>query len=216
MTPAFRLTLRALAPAIFSLALTQGAHATAITQNGSFTADNDTATYIFSLASAQQVTIYTTSYGGGMNLDGTTSAAGGFVTNLSLFTGAGSVVAGDGGSGVCHAGQQADSGTGLCNDSFLSAALGAGSYELVLTELPNVANGNLSDGFLFSSDPNATGTVCNTPGGQFLDSTTAPCTQRDSNYAYNINTASPVPEPPTWALVLSAAGLIVAGRRYLA
>ena len=216
MTHRFRSTLRTLAPALLSLALAPLAHATAITtQSGTFTADNDTVSSTFNLSSAQTVTIYTTSYGGGANLDGTTSAAGGFVPNLTLFTGAGSVITGDGGSGVCNAGQQADAGTGLCNDAYLSEILGPGSYQLVLSEFPNVYVDS-TIGFLYSADPTATGDNCSTPGGQFLDTTTVPCTQRGNSYSYNIS-SSPVPEPPTWALVLPGAALIaVGGRRYFA
>ena len=209
--------LRTLAPALFTLALGQCAHATPITQTGDFTADNQTVSYSFTLPTTQTVTIYTTSYGGGMNLDGTTSASGGFVPVLSLFTGAGSIIASDGGSGVCNGGAQADGSTGLCNDAYLSELLGPGSYEVVLSEFPNVAINNLSDGFLFASDPYATGNQCGDSTGQFLDTTVAPCAQRDSHYSYDISTTSPVPEPPTWALVLPGAGLIVvAGRRALA
>lgn len=197
--------LRLVAPALFACALVPGAHATSITQTGTFSADNQTVSYNFTLASLQSVSIYTTSYNGGANLDGTTSAAGGFVPVLSLFTGAGGIVAGDGGSGN--------------NDAYLSELLGPGSYLLVLSEFPNVAVGDLTDGFLFSSDPAATGNACggSSSGKQFLDTTTTACAQRDSHYSYNISTNAPVPEPPTWALVLPGAGLIlVVGRRALA
>lgn len=193
-------------------------HADTITHSGTFGADNSSYTYNFNLSSTQTVTLYTTSYGGGANLDGTTSAGGGFVPVLSLFTRSGSIIGGDGGSGVCNAGQQADSSTGRCEDAFLSELLAPGKYTLVLTEFPNVAVGDLSDGFLFSSDPTATGDACGgtMSGKKFFDTTAAPCVKRTHDYTLNIATNTPVPEPPTWALVLPAAGLIVAGRRYLA
>src|SRR5579863_5644033 len=44
---------------------------------------------MFNLASPASLTIYTTSYGGGPNLDGTTSVAGGFQPMISLYTGTG-------------------------------------------------------------------------------------------------------------------------------
>ena len=201
--------LRLLVPALLTCALAPGAHAATltspVTQSGNFTADNDTVTFSFTVPTTETVNLYTTSYNGGANLDGTTSAAGGFVPVLSLFTGAGAIVAGDGGSGN--------------NDAYLSELLTAGSYQLVLSEFPNVAIGNLGDGFLFSSDPSATGDACGgtSAGKQFLDTTTTACAQRDSHWSYNITTASPVPEPPTWALVLPGAGLLViVGRRALA
>src|ERR1700685_3982804 len=47
----------------------------------------------FSLTSVSDVTIYTTSYGGGMNLDGSTSGPGGFQPNITLYNNTGFVVA---------------------------------------------------------------------------------------------------------------------------
>lgn len=198
--PSARTLLHSLS--LFALCLGIGATASAstFTHSGAFTADNDVYEYSFNVPTMQTYTFNTTSYGGGANLDGTTSAAGGFVPVLSLFNGAGGPAGNAGGSG----------------DAYLQLALAAGSYTLALTEFPNVAINNLSDGFLFASDPNATGTVCGQAGGTFLDSTVAPCAQRNGNYAVNVSSASPVPEPPTWALMLPAAGvLFFAGRQHL-
>jgi hypothetical protein len=111
----------------------------------------------------------------------------------------------------------ADPTTGMCDDAAFSASLTAGQYVLDFTEFPNVANGGINDGFLFSSDPTATGDVCNVAGGTFLQADVAPCVQRDANYAVNIVSSSPVPELPTWYLVFPpAAALLLFGRRQFA
>lgn len=192
------------------------AFATTATYTGTFSADNQVNEYEFTVASASTYTLYTTSYGGGANLNGTTSVAGGFVPVLSLFHSDGTIVAADGGSGVCHGGAMAAAATGMCDDAYLQLALSSGSYILALTEFPVVAIQNLSDGFLFAGDPHATGTFCNQSGKSFLQADVTPCVQRDANFAVNLTNASAVPEPATWALMLPAVGaLFFAGRQHL-
>lgn len=177
------------------------ARALTVTQTGTFTGDNQVFQYSFTLPTASPILLYTTSYGGGMNVNGTTSAAGGFVPVLTLFNNAGTPVTNDGGSGMWRGFGGLDPVTKKYNDAFLSTSLAAGSYTLTLTEFPNVAAGRLSDGFLFASDPNATGSVCGSASGRFLDSTVAPCAQRTGNYTLNVNTT---PEPATALLFLPA------------
>ena len=177
----------------------------ATTYTGTFTTDNQVAEFNFNVATASTYTLDTTSY-----------SQGGFVPVLSLFQSNGTIVAADGGSGMCMGGAMKDSGTKMCDDAYLNLALTSGSYILALTEFPNVAINNLSDGFLFASDPHATGTVCGKSGGTFLQSDVSPCVQRDGKYAVSITNASAVPEPATWALMLPAAGvLFFAGRQQL-
>lgn len=201
------------------LTLCLGIRGTALadtTQVGTFTTDNQIFEYSLVVPSAATYTLYTTSYGGGANLNGTTALAGGFVPVLSLFSATGNPLANAGGSGMCSGSAVADGATGMCNDAFLRLALTTGTYTLALTEFPNVSTGTLADGFLFANDPHATGTVCGSSSGTFLESDVAPCAQRNGSYAVNISSASPVPEPPTWALVLPAAGvLFFAGRQQL-
>lgn len=111
----------------------------------------------------------------------------------------------------------ASSSTGICDDAFLQETLGAGSYTLDLTEFPNVAIGNLSDGFLFASDPTATGDVCGVSGGTFLQSDLATCVQRTSNYSLTITSPAATPEPSTFLLLLlPTAGLLAYSRRRIA
>ncbi|MDQ2834908.1 MAG: DVUA0089 family protein [Acidobacteriota bacterium] len=200
------------------VAATATAKADGVTYTGTFAADNSIATFNLNPNSATDYTFYTTSYGGGANANGmSVSLPGGFVPVLTLFSATtGNVLGFGGGDAMCHGSSSADPSTGLCEDASFSEVLGPGSYVLDLTEFPNVANGNLSDGFLFSGSPNATGDVCGVSGGTFLQSDLAPCVQRNNSYAVNIS-ASPVPEPATWLLVFPpAAALALFGRRQFA
>lgn len=173
--------------------------ASATTYSGNFAADNSSLELTFTEGATTDFTAATTSF-----------ATGGFLPILTLYNDTtGMFVASDG------SGPEA----GL-RDASLADTLDAGTYDLFLTEFPNAAINNLADGFLFDSDPTATGDNCNTPGGMFLNTTVAPCTQRTS--AYSLTTNAPVsvaatPEPPSaLLLVLPLAGVVVLNRKRLA
>ena len=149
---------------------------------GNFSADNSVFTDQFTTTSTQVFNIFTTSY-----------ATGGFVPVLTLFGGNGNIIDNSG------------PGTG---DASLMDTLAAGSYTLDLTEFPNVAIGNLSDGFLLADSPTATGDNCGVTGGTFLDPIT--CAQRSNNYALTVSSsASVTPEPSTWLLLLTGSAALV-------
>ena len=117
---------------------------------------------------------------------------------------------------ACGGSAAADSVTGLCNDASIMQTLAAGTYTLALSEFPTAAAGNnLSDGFLYLGN---TGSFCGGSGsGTFLETDVDPCVQRTGNYAVNISSTAPVPEPSTLALVLSGAGFaLVVAKRHLA
>lgn len=147
----------------------------------------------FSLNSAGNVVIFTTSYGGGKNLDGTTASAGGFQPNLTLYKSDGSYV--DSQWATPPAKANADPSTKLTLDSYISETdLGVGSYIVTLTnwdtQQPITAT-NLSDGFIAGSS-------------NFNDVQGNP---RSGSYALNISTpgaVSATPEPATFWLVLPA------------
>ena len=186
------------------LGVREKASASTFTETGTFTTDNQVAEFTFNVPTASTYTLFTTSY-----------SEGGFVPVLSLFQANGTIVAAEGGSGMCSGAMTAGS-TGMCDDAYLNLGLTSGSYILALSEFPNVAINNLSDGFLFANDPHATGTVCGVSGGTFLQSDVSPCVQRDGKYAVDVTNASAVPEPATWALMLPAAGILFfAGRQQL-
>ncbi len=211
---------RSLALLSLCLVAVRGANAVSITSTGTFANDNDVFNYNFSNTSTQSFNFFTTSYGGGSNANGTRTNAGGFVPVLTLFSSTtGNVLGFSGGDGMCHGSAVPDSTTNLCEDANFTQTLGPGSYLLALTEFPNVAIGSLADGFLAGSDTHFTGTVCNGSSSKFLQVDVAPCVQRTGNYALNVNSTStsPVPEPPTWLLVLpSAAAIGLFARRQLA
>ena len=203
-----KIGLRILPLALLTFTISPHALADTLTQSGSFAADNSVHTYNFTTTGTQNYTFETTSY-----------ASGGFVPVLTLFNSAGTVVGFDGADGMCSAGMMPSSSTGICDDALLKTMLGAGSYTLDLTEFPNVAVGTLSDGFLFASDPTATGDVCGVSGGMFLQSDLATCVQRTSNYSLTITSAAaaPTPEPSSFLLLLlPTAGLLAYSSRRLA
>ena len=208
-----------LMPLGFVLAALSGAEilsATNITVTGNFTADNSVYMTTLSLATMEQVTAFTTSYAGGTNLDTTTTPAGGFVPEITIFSGTSGNVVASSPNGACGGMGAADPATGLCNDAFLRATLGPGSYSLFLTEFPNTVDpGNTSTPtFLFSGSATATGDACGITGGMFYEADLAPCVQRTSAYALNISTAaagSVVPEPAmVW---IAGLALVIAGIR---
>lgn len=148
----------------------------------------------FSMSSPGDVSIFTTSYGGGTNLNGTTASAGGFQPNITLYNSDGTYVASQ---DVTNSMAKMDPTTMLALDGSLSeSGLSAGSYIVTLTnywtqQSPNATN--LSDGFT------------NYGGSTFAD---VQGNVRSGTYALNIAAASgPVsatPEPATFWLVLPA------------
>jgi hypothetical protein len=182
------------------------------TTTGTLAADNSDYATILNIPTTEVLTAYTTSYAGGMNLDGTTSMGGGFVPELTLFSGSSGNAVATSRAGCGGMGAQ-DAGTTLCNDAFLQTTLMAGTYWLYLTEFPNTVDpsNQTTPTFLFSSDPTATGDACGVAGGMFLEADLATCVQRTNQYSLNISTAaaSAVPEPAS--VGIAATGLLIAG-----
>lgn len=182
------------------------------TNTGTFTNQADVLEAAFSLNSASKLTIFTTSYGGGNNLSGPASTAGGFQPMITLYTSAGNYVTGE---QVTSPVAQTDSATNLALDQYLfDANVGPGNYIAVLTDWlnqqPPTAT-NLSDGFV----------SLGSSGSTFVD---AQFNSRTANYALNLSAdpigggGSPVPEPATWGLILptlAAAALLLRNRKKL-
>ena len=148
----------------------------------------------FSITSASNLTIYTNSYGGGTNVNGTTATAGGFMPSLVLYSRTGNYVAGQTFPSPIG---RTDPATGLNGDSYLSRTnLAAGTYILTLSDFlvqQSATATNLSDGFInFGS------------GTTFSDVQGNP---RTGNYSLNLSTTSTtpsVPEPATFGLMIPA------------
>ena len=154
----------------------------------------------FTINSMSDVTIFTNSYGGGTNLDGTMASAGGFQPNITLYTSGGDYVASQ---AVSSSMAKTDASTGLALDGYLSeTGLASGSYIITLTnyleQQPPTAT-NLSDGFV------------NYGGSTFTD---VNGNLRTGAYALNLSASggvSSTPEPASIWLVVSAlafAGLV--------
>lgn len=196
------MNLRRLLPRVLCCALGALSFAVARADNfsfsGNFSADNSVYQLQIVNPTSQTFTFNTSSF-----------AMGGFEPVLTLFNASGTPVD-NFGSGV--------------GDASLTDTLAMGTYQLFLTEFPNVAIGNQADGFLFAASPTATGDICGVSGGMFLDTGTSSCTQLGSNFALNVSSTgsssvTPVaatPEPSSLLLMLApAAGLVWTGRRRL-
>lgn len=167
------------------------------TNTGTFTDQAEVFEAMFSLNSASKLTIFTTSYGGGNNLSGAASTAGGFQPMITLFTSAGNYVTGE---QVTSPVAQTDPTSHLALDAYLlDANVGPGNYIAVLTDWlnqqPPTAT-NLSDGFV----------SLGSSGSTFVDEQ---FNSRTAKYALNlsaspIGSGSAVPEPATFGLILPA------------
>lgn len=184
-----------------------GALSGSTTSTGVLVNQNQAIEAMFSLASTSNLMIYTTSYGGGTNANGTTAAAGGFMPSLVLYNAMGNYVAGQ--TFPSPTGK-IDPATGLNGDSYLSSMnLSAGTYILAFSDFlvqQSPSATNLSDGFINYGS-----------GTTFIDAQGNP---RTGNYALNlaVTSAGPVtpsvPEPATFGLMVPAlAGIAMLIRR---
>lgn len=152
----------------------------------------------FSLTSATNLTIYTTSYGGGTNANGTTATAGGFMPSLVLYNNAGNYMTSQLPSSPIG---KMDPATGLNGDAYLTMMnLAAGNYTLALSDVfvqQSATATNLSDGFI------------NYGGGTTFSDVQG--NLRNGNYSLNITgpSAAAVPEPATFWLMVPALGAVV-------
>ncbi len=147
---------------------------------GTFTHDDETRTFYFTLSSPTSVTVRTFGFGGGTNAAGTVIAPGGFDPTVSLFDSAGNLIAANQDGGCPSVAVEAQ--TGFCWDSKMVVPLPAGSYQVVLTQSDNSANGpTLADSFVFAGEGNFTSGDDTRPG--FYDDSGI---QRTGAYAIDI------------------------------
>lgn len=182
--------------------------ADSISVTGTFAADNEVLTQMFTVTSLSTVTIESYGYAGGMNAAGAMIASGGFDTILTLFRGDGTFITrNDDGSGVA-----ADPVTGSRYDSKISLSFVVpGTYYVSLTQFENIPSGPFPGDPTSESDPNFTLHFYNSgPSGYFWDSNG---TERTGNFAFDIVTNTlPVPEPGSLALLgMGGLGLGLAG-----
>ena len=115
--PYARTMFRSACLLLLCLGVREKASATTFTDTFPINIENQVVETIFNVATASPYSLYTTSYGGGVNLNGTTSLAGGFVPVLSLFNADGTIVAADGASGMCGGTAKIDAATKMCDDA---------------------------------------------------------------------------------------------------
>jgi hypothetical protein len=168
------------------------ANATDFSFTGTFSDPNTVQPFFFSVGGASDVTLLTYSYAGGTNSAGQVIARGGFDPILSLFRVSDGLLIGENDDGPFGT-RPIDPVTGEPYDTFLTAHLDPGNYEVTIQLYDNFANGpTLSDGFKGSAY------------NGFIDFTGNP---RDGHWAFdilNVDTAvqASVPEPSTWAMMI--------------
>ncbi len=120
--------------------------------------DNDVQRFNFDVLVNTTVTLQTFGYGGGTNANGDVIPSGGFESTLQIFAiPSGLAVGGSilpGPDPTCGPRTPDPTRLNFCFDVYAQVFLTAGNYEVALTQSPNVANGNLGDGFLYDADPN--------------------------------------------------------------
>lgn len=196
---------------------TAQAQVTPTVHTGVFTMDDNVALFNFNVTSMQTFSLFTTSYGGGTNVDGTTTAPGGFDPILSLFDGTGTLIdSNDDGPDA-----NTDPVTFSAHDSGLTESLAPGLYTVAVTQYDNFANGpTLSDGFTRQGQGNFT-VAFNQPPNSFISFIDSSGFQRTANFTLDIGNrpmSSPVPEASntvSFGLLLTLGGLavVVARRR---
>ncbi len=203
-----RLPVFVLLVAFFPLASTAIGDSVDYSFTGSFTQDDDVQLFSFTVDSISTVTLFTLSYAGGTNADGSIISAGGFDPNLSLFDSSGLLI------------YQNDDGTPpdvgidmdvfLAFDTFLQIVLTPGTFTVAISQYGNFANGpTLGDGFSRDGQGNF--------AGGFIDYFDNPRTNEwafdilnvEGAYAQHEYPETPVPEPST--LTLLGFGILAGG-----
>jgi hypothetical protein len=197
--------------AFFLAVASTGSAATVFNFSGTLPQDDARMFFAYTVQNTGQVDVFTTSF-----------ATGGFAPIISVFDNLGSLQFFNVGSQTNDCvNNGTDPATGSCWDARLSLNSVAGTqYTVVLTEDDNIPLGpTLLDGFFedgngnFTANPPFNPVV---PGGSFL---LAGPVQRTPDWAITFSSADPtlsvtgLPEPSTYALFLSGAGLLAFWRR---
>jgi len=186
--------------ALFLSAIALPASGSPLVFAGNFSNDNDVVLIPFTVPETMLVTFQTFSYGGGVNGAGQFILPGGFEPMLILFEQPSAAIVGTmyPGSSPNPCGPQIPDPNrlNLCLDVFSVLLLNPGDYLLALTQNPNENAGpNLSDGFIYDSEPQFAngfkGSINELPG--------------DSHYALDITLS---PEPGA-ALLMAPALLLI-------
>jgi len=118
--------------ALFAAVSLLPANAASISFQGSFISDDNLGLFTLNVGAPSTLTFLTLSYGGGVNVEGSAIARGGFDPILSLFSGQNDpngALLGTNNDGLCPP-LNDDAVTGACWDSLLEAALTPGIYNV--------------------------------------------------------------------------------------
>lgn len=212
---------------------------TEISCTGTLGTPEDAFAVTFVLPTAATITVQTYGFGGGTNVAGTTILPGGFDSMVALFSGTataatilesfGNPIASADSFGLYSPGcppagtVTVGTVTGVCGDNTLSAALGAGTYTLLLTDANFIAlavNPNVVFGPYDLTDTTSSNYGSSTNNGAYSDltagvfqtcATDVDCNIDNGNFAVDItglakgSSLASAPEPST--LLLLAAGL---------
>lgn len=177
--------------------------------SGNLTADDDVQSTPFSTTQTENYLFFTTSYAGGTNADGTTTAAGGFDPILTLFDSSGNTINYNDDDTTGFVGT--DPTTGLAADSYFAQVLGPGTYTLSISEYDNFATTN-SSSWSEAGNSDFTSNFSNPFNplpGPFLDQTGD---QRTSSYTYDIvSTPLPTVPEPSGAEAFAAFAIVAFG-----
>jgi hypothetical protein len=181
--------------------------------SGVFSTDDQVQLIDVAVTTAGTLTVRSAGYGGDPTIG---LRAGGFDTDLSLFSASGLMPLlaenNDGGCPPAHS----DPATGNCFDAVLSYFVTPGNYVAALTEFDNLPNGPfLADGFSEQGNGNFTPGLNGCPGVSFVDET---CSQRTGSWTLILSGGSvtTTPEPGTLGLcgIALASSLVRMARPY--
>lgn len=183
--------------AVLIIALNVMAKGDSFSFAGSFERNNDLQLFEISIDDPGTVTIRTLSYAGGVNASRIAVARGGFDPVIVLFDQSGNFIDSND-DGIPDYEVPIDPDTGEAFDSYLEVTLDPGAYIIGLTQSPNFNLGDLSQGFIFTNDPDFAGGFPDFDG-------------RRSNWALDVlgvdradvNSPTAVPEPTSLALLMT-------------
>lgn len=200
----YRLATR-FAPLILATAIPIAAHAATLPLQGVFLDDDEIFSISFTLPAPDNIAATSLGFAGGIDANGVAVPAGGFATVLSLFDTTGQLVQLAVGSANSCAAAPVDPAGGFRWDACFTAAVGAGSYTLVLSQDGNVPYGpSLSDGFSMTGQHDFTGLNYLGTSARFIN---ADGSQRDGHWAMTVS-ASAVPEPAPWVIFPTGLALL--------
>jgi hypothetical protein len=203
------ITTRLATVAVALLYFTNSGLANTFSFVGNFVHDNDVQFFHFGLLADSTVSLETWSFGGGVNAQGDTILAGGFLPALQVYDAVtGLAMSGPifPGTATCPPHNADPNRLNSCQDAFGSLSLVTGDYIVALTQWENLPLGNLADGFFYVDivpDPAFNG------GFTFFGLPGTSAWALDILSVDSASAVTAIPEPGS--AVLACAGVLIAG-----